>query len=81
MMDSLHPCFSDLRTNSLGNLISIISVLGLHALDQLDVSLLRLVACDALIDDILPCALLCFALVITNTSAKIRHLKSDLNHF
>ena len=81
MMNSLHPRTSGLRTNSLGNLVGVISVLSLHALDQLDVSLLRLVACDAFVDDTLPCALLCFALVVANTSAKIRNLKSNLNHF
>jgi hypothetical protein len=63
---------TNLRTpNGLGHLIRIIPILGLHLLDQLHVSLLRLLLRDALIHDLLPRALLRFALVGNQSSARL----------
>src|SRR4051812_19893347 len=51
-------------TNSLRVLISVIPIFLLQLLNQLHISLLRLLLCDPLVDYLLPCAFLGFALSI-----------------
>lgn len=49
-------------TNSLRYLVGIVTILLLQGLNQLDISLLRLLLGDTLIDNLLPRLLLCLAL-------------------